>query len=198
VTVASAFWIAAVRGTGRPYRLDLPPDLDWYEIDRREVFAAKEKTLSGHRSTCRRHVVVTDVGADWPTRLAGAGFDRTRRTLWLAEGLFFYLTGETSTGLLRGAADLSSTGSLFAADVMPRTGLDLPALRPYREYCARNGMPPPFGCDDPVGLFTGGGWRPRHITAPGAPDANYGRLPPQRNGFVPGRTHLVVGAVDQR
>jgi hypothetical protein len=42
---------SAVLGAGldtRPYRLDLPANLDWYEVDRQDVFAPR----------CRRHVGV--------------------------------------------------------------------------------------------------------------------------------------------
>jgi hypothetical protein len=55
-------------------------------------------------------------------------------------------------------------------------------MQPYRAWCARNGVPPPFGTDDPVALFTAGGWQLQHVTAPGGPDANYGRLPRKKAG----------------
>lgn len=174
----------------RPYRLDLPPDLDWYEMDRPEVLA--RKTIAA-RPRCSRHVVSADLAAGWAEPLLAAGFHRGTRTLWLAEGLFFYLTEEMIVAMLREAARLSGPGSHVAADVMSATGLDTPAMRPYRAWCERNGTPPPFGTDDPVGLLSDGGWRADRVTAPGAPDANYGRLPARPAGVVPGRVHLVIG-----
>jgi methyltransferase (TIGR00027 family) len=84
----------------RAFRLGLPADLDWYEVDHHEVLVAKDSVLAGCVPGCRRHVVAGDVGGDW-------------------------------------------------------------------------------------------GWQLQHVTAPGGPDANYGRLPPQKGGLIPGRTHLI-------
>ena len=178
----------------RPFRLDVPPDVEWFEVDRRRVLAAKDELLAGETPRCRRHTVGADLREDWVTPLLGAGYDRNATTLWLAEGLFFYLTEPMIVDLLRRAKELSAPGSSFAADVIGTTGLDGPAMQPYRDYCARTNLPPPFGADDPAALFAKGGWEPRHVTAPGAPDANFGRFPDQPGGVIAGRTHLVVGA----
>ncbi len=176
----------------RAFRLDLPAGLDWYEIDSHEVFAAKNNVLAGCVPRCRRHTVVGDVAGDWSSALLGAGFDPGARTLWVAEGLFFYLTEPAIAGLLREAARRCGPGSLFAADVTGTAGLGSPVMQPYREWCERNGVPSPFGTDDPRALFAAGGWQSEHIAAPGAPDANYGRLPPLPSGLIPGSTHLAI------
>jgi methyltransferase (TIGR00027 family) len=75
----------------RAFRLDLPADLGWYEVDRREVFSAKDNVLAGCAPRCRRRVVIADVAGDWTSALLRAGFDDRSRTLRVAEGLFFYL-----------------------------------------------------------------------------------------------------------
>lgn len=182
----------------RAFRLDLPEGTGWYEVDCPGVLAAKDSVLAGLVPRCRRRVVAADVAGDWASRLLGAGFDPRARTLWVAEGLFFYLTEQQIVEMLRGAARLCGPGSLLAADVVGAAGLGSPRLQPYRAWCERNGTPPPFGTDDPVALFTAGGWPPGHVTAPGAPDASYGRLPPQPGGVMPGRTHLVTGQLKAR
>jgi methyltransferase (TIGR00027 family) len=179
----------------RPYRLALPADLDWYEVDRQEVLTGKQDVLAGHAPGCRRHVVAGDVTDGFGPALRDNGFDPNAPTLWLAEGLFFYLTEQMIVRLLRDAASLSGPAGVFAADVIGTVGLDSPAMRPYRTWCADHDVPPPFGTDDPVALFAAGGWRIDHVTAPGAPDANYGRLRGQPAGLVPGRTHLVTAAL---
>lgn len=176
----------------RAFRLDLPGGLDWYEVDCREVLAAKDDVLAGCVPGCRRHAVEGDVASDWGPALLGAGLDQGAPTLWVAEGLLFYLTEHAITGMLRAAARMCGPGSVLAADVAATTGLDSPMMQPYRAWCARNGVPPPFGTDDPIALFTAGGWQPEHVTAPGAPDANYGRLAPHEARSIPGRTHLVI------
>ena len=196
LSTASARRQGVALGAGldtRPYRLDLPADLDWYELDRPEIFAAKHEVLADRVPRCRHHVVAGDVAAGWRSALLDAGFDQEAPTLWLAEGLFFYLTEQMIVRMLRHSASLCGVDSRFAADVTGTAGLDSPAMATYREWCADNGVPPPFGTDDPVALFAHGGWQIEHVTAPGAPDANYGRLSAQRGGVVPGRTHLVTG-----
>jgi methyltransferase (TIGR00027 family) len=182
----------------RPHRLDLPAEVDWYEVDREEIFTGKEPVLAGAAPRCRRHAVAGDLAADWATPLLDACLDAGGQTLWLAEGLFFYLTEELIVSMLRTAARLCAPPSLFAADVIGTAGLDTPAMRPYRDWCDRNGIPPPFGADDPTPLLAAGGWRLAHVTAPGAEDANYGRLPRQPGGVLPGRTHLVTGQLAAR
>jgi methyltransferase (TIGR00027 family) len=186
----------ALLGAGldsRPFRLEVPPGVEWFEVDQPAVLAAKDEQLAAAPPRGRRHAVGADLRDDWVTPLLGAGYDRRAPTLWLAEGLFFYLTEAIIVDLLRRACELSAPGSLFAADVIGTAGLDGPAMQAYRDYCARNDRPPPFGADDPAALFEAGGWEVRHVTAPGAPDANYGRFPDQPGGVIPGRTHLVIG-----
>lgn len=46
----------------RAFRLDLPADLHWYEIDRPEAFAAKKNVLAGCAPRYRHHIVAADVG----------------------------------------------------------------------------------------------------------------------------------------
>ncbi|GAA5001458.1 SAM-dependent methyltransferase [Actinopolymorpha pittospori] len=181
----------------RPYRLDLPADVDWYELDRPEILAHKDPVLATTVPHCRRHTVAADLAGDWGTPLRASGFDSTRCTLWLAEGLFFYLAEESVLGLLRQTATLCPPDSLFLADVMGAAGLHAPAMRAYRDHCVRNNLPLPFGSDDPATLFTTGGWAPERITAAGAPDANYGRLPEIGSGPHPGWPHLVTARLAQ-
>jgi O-methyltransferase involved in polyketide biosynthesis len=75
----------------RPFRLDLPPDLHWFEVH-----------LAGA----------------WATRLLAAEFRPGAATLWVAEGLLVHLGEEAVLTLLRTTAELSGPGSRFAADVM--------------------------------------------------------------------------------
>jgi methyltransferase (TIGR00027 family) len=182
--VAGGVRQVALLGAGldtRPYRLDLPA-----------TFAAKEPVLAGAVARCRRHTVAVDLATDWTGALRAAGFDPARPTLWLAEGLVFYLSVDQIHALLRRAGALSAAGSRFLADVMGTARFDGPLMARYREYGARHGIPPPFGTDDPAGLFAGGGWVAEAISAPGAPGANYGRFPEVAGGVRPGWPHLVV------
>lgn len=115
----------------RVFRLSLPADLDWYEVDRHEVLSAKDVVMAGVVASCQRHFVAGDLQGDWRSELLGAGFDHSAPTLWIAEGLFFYMAEEAVIEMLGGAARMCGPGSQLAADVVSATGLDSPVLRPY-------------------------------------------------------------------
>jgi methyltransferase (TIGR00027 family) len=176
----------------RAFRLDLPSDLDWYELDR--TLPDKEALLAGQAPRCRRHVVTADLARDdeWPRSLADAGFDPHAATAWVAEGLLYYLDRPTIVALLNRTRRMSGPGSRLLADLMPASAVaraNEPAVRARRE---RAGMPPPFGDDDPEALFGAGGWSIERLSVPGAPDANFGRLPAVSPGRHPGAAHLVT------
>jgi methyltransferase (TIGR00027 family) len=173
----------------RPYRLDLPADLDWFELDRAEIFAVKEPTLTRAISRCRRQTVSTDVTGDLTPPLAAAGFDRTRPTIWVAEGLLFYLNYDSIIEMLRATAALSAPGSRLLADLFPASVIGRVSKLGQGRRPAH--VPPPFGFDDPVALFDEGGWRVVQATPPGAPEANYGRLTALPSGPRHGCAHLV-------
>ena len=145
----------------RAFRLPLPPDIDWYEIDEGALLATKERVLHGvgASSSCRtRQPVAVDLGGPWSEALAGAGFVAGRRTIWLAEGLLFYLSMEVAGAVLGEACRLSGPRSLILGDVTG-TGLHrLPMMQPYLASRSRQGLPPPFATDDPAGLFAQAGW----------------------------------------
>jgi methyltransferase (TIGR00027 family) len=186
--VAGGFRHIVMLGAGldtRPYRLSPVNGIQWYELDRRDVLDAKASSLPPLD-------FVTAVEADLARELPLAPF--TDPVVWVAEGLFFYFAESSIVDLLRRAAKCSPGGGVFLADVMGTSGLSGPALRPYREWCERTGNPPPFGCDDPAGLFERGGWRLVAASPPGAPDANFGRLPPLPSGVLPGAPHFVRAA----
>ena len=105
----------------RAFRLDWMPDTTVYEIDAPMVLAFKDSVLAGQGavSRCERRTVTADLRADWPTALKEAGFDPEVPTVWLAEGLFPYLTDEAIDSLLGYVHELSAPGSRFTADHMP-------------------------------------------------------------------------------
>ena len=178
----------------RAYRLDVPPELRWFEVDRPEVFAAKDRVLGSVVPRCRRLAVPMEMSAGWSASLTTAGLDATVGTAWVAEGLLFYLREADVATVLREAAGVSGPRSLFVADVMSARGLRQPAMEPYRRYCEASGLPPPFGHDDPAALLIANGWDVGHLTWAGAPDANFGRIKPRPGASADGpRAHLVTG-----
>jgi methyltransferase (TIGR00027 family) len=161
----------------RAFRLQMPNGLAWFEVDRPELFAEKEPILHRLAATtrCDRHVVGAELVRDWPAQLRDEGFRPDRPTAWIAEGLLFYLSGETVATVLRGARGLSGSNSLLGADVSGTGLLRLPAMQPSIASRARQGLPPPFATDDPVGLLQAAGWPIVDIATPGRLGVHYGR-----------------------
>ncbi|MFJ2912236.1 class I SAM-dependent methyltransferase [Streptomyces sp. NPDC087228] len=103
----------------RAFRLDWPPGCVIYEIDREGVLAFKHKVLDGLSATpnAARVPVPVDLRADWVGALADAGFDPKAPSVWLAEGLLFYLSAAAETYLIDMVDRLSTGGSALAFEV---------------------------------------------------------------------------------
>lgn len=159
-----------------------------FEVDLPGVLAFKDAVLTAHGAVprCERTVVPADLRGDWPAALTGAGFDRSRPTAWLAEGLLIYLTGDDATRLLTAVTELSPPGSqlsfehsLVVTSALMDRSRDLRSLHLYASLW-KGGL----GEDAPQWL-TDHGWQPTfHALA--ALAANYDRPVPSqsRSGFL--------------
>jgi methyltransferase (TIGR00027 family) len=105
----------------RAYRLDWPHGTTVYELDQPEVMDFKTKTLTGLGATPKadRRTVAIDLRNDWPKALLDNGFDRTRPTAWIAEGLLIYLPPEAQDLLFDRINELSAVGSRVATEHIP-------------------------------------------------------------------------------
>ncbi|MGP4019351.1 SAM-dependent methyltransferase [Saccharopolyspora sp. 5N708] len=104
----------------RAWRLDWPDGCSVYEIDQPKVLEYKDDVLAkeGARPRCARHPVAIDLREDWATALEDSGFDRSRPTAWLAEGLLMYLPDHAEASLLKAVHELSAPGSRIAVEHM--------------------------------------------------------------------------------
>jgi methyltransferase (TIGR00027 family) len=102
----------------RAYRLAWPPGTIVFEVDQPQVIEFKTTALAalGAEPTADRRAVAIDLRDDWPSALAAAGFDATRPTAWIAEGLLGYLPAEAQDRLLDEITVLSAPGSRFATE----------------------------------------------------------------------------------
>ncbi len=103
----------------RAYRLEWPEGTVVYELDQPAVIEFKTATLScvGATPGAELRTVGVDLRHDWPMGLRAAGFDPTRPTAWIAEGLMIgYLPGDAQERLLGQMTELSAPGSRLAAD----------------------------------------------------------------------------------
>ncbi|MDG4767460.1 SAM-dependent methyltransferase [Solwaraspora sp. WMMD406] len=161
----------------RAYRLDWPDRLRWFEMDRPAVLAYKEQRLAGRNPRVRRLTVPADLTADdWEERLTAAGYQPDQPSVWLLEGLLYYLPEERVRQLLGRIRAVAAPGSRVLADLVNETALTLPSMQNLLRVFADWGCPWVFGTDDPEGLFAAYGMTARAVQ-PGDPDAHYGRWP---------------------
>jgi methyltransferase (TIGR00027 family) len=100
----------------RAFRLDWPSGCVIFEIDQEAVLAYKQKVLDGLSATPKaaRVPISIDLRADWVGALTDAGFDPATPTVWLAEGLLFYLPNAAERLLIDAVDRLSARGSALA------------------------------------------------------------------------------------
>jgi methyltransferase (TIGR00027 family) len=172
----------------RAYRMALPPDVTWLEVDRAAVLAYKRGVLGAATPA----VPIADVAADVRDAALGAilathGLDASRPVAWIAEGLFPYLDEAEASRLLATIAASSAPGSTLLFDAPSRASLDPagPMGRHLAELAA-SGAPWRFGTDDPGALVRAHGFIP-DVVHVGHPRAHFGRLAsPPREAPAPG------------
>ncbi|MFD5943062.1 MULTISPECIES: class I SAM-dependent methyltransferase [Streptomyces] len=178
----------------RAYRLAWPSGCVVFEIDRAEVLAFKHQVLDSLSAAPRatRVPVPTDLRADWAGALPAAGFDPAAPSVWLVEGLLFYLPPAAETYLIDTVDRLSTEGSALAFEVK----LDKDLLE-YRESPLYTATRQQIGIDlldlfdlsprpDSAGKLTGKGWS-TSVRTPFDFTRLHGRGPlPERNDALAG------------
>lgn len=102
----------------RPYRLDLPPALQWVEIDLPEIVNPKQDLLSGEKPRCRLEIITQFLGDAAQRRALFSQLNlRSRRIMVMSEGLLPYLGDEKVASL---AVDLHAQSHFeyWLVDVM--------------------------------------------------------------------------------
>ncbi|MFJ7147070.1 class I SAM-dependent methyltransferase [Streptomyces sp. NPDC100445] len=150
----------------RAFRLDWPSGRTVFELDRAGVLEFKHRVLTDLAATpkAKRVAVPADLRTDWVTALTGAGFDPAAPSVWLAEGLLFYLPGPVETYLIDTVDRLTTSGSALAFEA--KLEKDLLAYRDSPIYTATRER---IGIDlldlfdagprpDSAGVLTAKGW----------------------------------------
>jgi methyltransferase (TIGR00027 family) len=113
--------VAAVLSVGcgldtRPWRLELPPDLRWIEIDFADMLDYKESLMSSETPRCRRERLIADVNDPEQRQIiystAGAA-----PALMITEGLLMYLPGGTVDALAAEVGDQSGVSQWISDNV---------------------------------------------------------------------------------
>jgi methyltransferase (TIGR00027 family) len=186
--------LAAAGMDARAFRLDWPLGTRLYELDRPEVLSAKDAVVDhlGIHPSCERHTVEVDLEQPWAQALRDAGYEVQEPSVWLIEGLLFYLSPTTVRTLLEDVSSLASEDGRLGMDLVNRGLLTSPVMRPLLGTFARRSIVGCFGTDDPEILLADHGWEAR-ITQPGELEANYRRWPyPVVHRNIPGVPRLFL------
>ncbi|MED7947392.1 SAM-dependent methyltransferase [Streptomyces sp. BE20] len=150
----------------RAYRLDLPEaaDVTCFEVDLPGQVPARDAALRAHgaRPAMRQTVVEADLCTPgWPDALRAAGWDPDRASVWLLEGLLYYLPPERCDALLGTLSKLSAPGSAIALDVAHTSFFEAAESRDYLDFLTARRSPYLTGIADAHGWLAGFGWKTR-------------------------------------
>ncbi|MEE6166358.1 MULTISPECIES: class I SAM-dependent methyltransferase [unclassified Mycolicibacterium] len=102
----------------RAYRLSWPAGTVVYELDQPRVLQFKRETMDSHGETpaAERREIAVDLRDDWPQALRSHGFDPSKPSAWIAEGLLIYLPAAAQEQLFAGIDALAAPGSFVAVE----------------------------------------------------------------------------------
>jgi methyltransferase (TIGR00027 family) len=102
----------------RAYRLAWPDGTTIFELDRPQVLDFKREVLAEQGATpnAERREIAIDLREDWPQALRDSGFDASKPSAWIAEGLLIYLPAAAQQQLFTGIDALASSGSHVAVE----------------------------------------------------------------------------------
>jgi len=109
----------------RAFRLNLH-DTTFYEVDNQGLFDLKEPLVADVPLECAaRRIVVGMLGEmDLGAKLREAGFDSSKPTVWLLEGLLPYIPRSYMPQLARDIGELSAVGSGLWGDGFSKASVD--------------------------------------------------------------------------
>lgn len=145
----------------RAFRLGLPPDTAFFEVDLPELFDFKEPVLAAHRAhpVCTRRTVAADLRGDWGRILLDRGFRADLPTAWVDEGVLGYIPRAAAYAVAETVTRLSAPGSRFG---IGRFQVDAaaPQYRALRELVREAPGEPPVNGLGPDGesWFAENGW----------------------------------------
>jgi methyltransferase (TIGR00027 family) len=163
----------------RPYRMRWPERATVYELDHSSLLVEKRARMDQLSAIPAVTIVEvgTDLAGDWRTALENGGFTPSQPTLWVAEGLLFFLTEDHAGALLKSMAEASAPGSWLAVDMTSAALLRHPVTQPFLSALRADDTPWQFGTDDPQGFLADHEWVIRDLKQPGQPGAGAGRWP---------------------
>ncbi len=155
----------------RPYRLDLPPEVRWVEIDLPELLEAKAAAIGVERPKCR----LERFGLDLKNRPARqVALDRIGQGLAMTEGLTIYLSEDEVAGLARDLAEAEF--DYWLLDLASPALLEMLQATTGRVTAAA-GAPLRFAPRAGVKFFEPHGWTPMSVESVFETALQLGRIP---------------------
>lgn len=157
----------------RPYRLELPSDLRWIEVDLPQIVKEKAELLAGEAPRCDLVHVMADL-ADPKTRTQcfDEAFAGRRKALVLTEGLLMYLTDATVEAL---AEELKCPEvAWWVLETVSPPVRDLMMTKMSTDMA---NAPVRFAPPDGIAFFEDLGWRVREVRSPIQVARRHGLLP---------------------
>nr|XP_043614326.1 putative S-adenosyl-L-methionine-dependent methyltransferase Mjls_1072 [Erigeron canadensis] len=168
----------------RAYRLEYLNDSDVYEIDFPEVLQMKDTMLQAATDSINepsqlmltakslRRIAADIRDDDWYKKLQGSGFIPEKSTVWILEGIIYYLPHSQAMGVLKTIADnCNITQTVLLADFMNKQSTSLSKSNFH------------FYSDWPDHLLPSLGFSDVKLSQIGDPDADYGLLHDPLNLF---------------
>lgn len=143
----------------RPYRIEALRNVRVFEVDQPDMVRFKMEKIKEIFGSLPGHVayVSADVGAAglWE-KMAGSGYDRTKKTIFVMEGLIYYLPSDGVDGLLAPIVGNSGSDSAILFDYgrvpeRPLTAGDSNGLN----FARQQGEPIKSAIREPIGTFLG-------------------------------------------
>ncbi len=144
----------------RPYRLELPPELHWIEVDFAHLIQHKETVLAQERPACRLERISLDLSDRVGRReLFKKIASESKRALILTEGVILYLENQQVAEL---AEDLRAHPqfALWIIDYLSKRSLAFVRKRRKKEL---KNAPMVFDPANWFGFFKERGWKVREI-----------------------------------
>ena len=161
----------------RPYRMDLPPSLEWIEVDLPEILDYKEGILAGERPRCALRRVRLDLANREARRDLFADLGRdARNALIVTEGLIIYLTPEQASALAEDPA--APPGFKRWVLDLASPGLRRMLVRQFGTLLDEARAPLRFSPEEGPAVFEPQGWHPVEARSYVKWAARKGRLNP--------------------
>jgi methyltransferase (TIGR00027 family) len=161
----------------RPYRMDLPSSLRWWELDLPRIMDFKETRLAAEKPGCdlrRIRVDLTDASARG--QVLDEVAEQSQRALVLTEGVLAYLEPHAVSTL---ACELHARRSFqfWAADLIAHTLLEVSRRKKVGKQLERVGARFLFAPKEGVAFFESFGWSVLEIRNPITEGFRLRRLP---------------------